>query len=101
MYVVMNELHVPVEGRENVSNRFAESNKKMRQVPGCLDFMFLSPEDNTNFQIVLTKWDKKEAYESWVNSDAFKHAHKKRRENLDKSPTTGNKIYAYHVDHHL
>ncbi|WP_233254179.1 antibiotic biosynthesis monooxygenase family protein [Salipaludibacillus keqinensis] len=97
----MNELHVPVEGRENVANRFAESSEKMKHVPGCLDFMFLNPEEDDNFQIVLTKWESKEDYEAWVNSDSFKHAHKKRRENLDKSPTSGNKIYEYHARHHL
>lgn len=101
MYVVMNELHVPVEGRENVANRFTESNKKMKQVPGCIDFMFLNPEEDENFQIVLTKWETKEDYQNWVSSDDFKHAHKKRRENLDKSPTSGNKIYAYDAIHHL
>lgn len=101
MYVVMNELHVPIEGRENVANRFDESNKKMQQVAGCLDFMFLNPNEEENFQIVLTKWETKEDYENWINSDEFKHTHKKRRDNLDKSPTTGNKIYAYEAIHHL
>ncbi|SES42597.1 antibiotic biosynthesis monooxygenase family protein [Salipaludibacillus aurantiacus] len=101
MYVVMNELHVPAEGRQNVAARFAESAEKMKQVPGCLDFMFLNPEEDENFQIVMTKWASKTDYENWVNSDAFKQAHKKRRENLDKSPTSGNKIYAYEAVHHL
>lgn len=101
MYVVMNELHVAAEGRENVASRFAESSEKMKQVPGCLDFMFLNPEEEENYQIVLTKWASKEAYEDWVNSDAFKEAHKKRKKNLDKSPTSGNKIYAYDVLHSL
>lgn len=101
MYVVMNELHVPKEGRENVVNRFAESSEKMKRVPGCLDFLFLHPEEDDNYQIVLTKWETKDHYETWINSDSFKHAHKQRRENLDKSPTSGNKIYAYEVKHHL
>ncbi|MCR6110109.1 antibiotic biosynthesis monooxygenase [Bacillus sp. A301a_S52] len=101
MYVVMNELYVPVEGRENVAKRFAESSEKMKHVPGCLDFMFLTPEDDSHYQIVLTKWDSKVDYENWVNSDAFKQAHKKRRENLDESPTSGNQIYAYEAVHYL
>ncbi|UCZ54153.1 antibiotic biosynthesis monooxygenase [Bacillus shivajii] len=101
MYVVFNELHVPKEGREHVTNRFSESGEKMKKVPGCLDFMFLNPEDDDNYQIVVTKWESKEAFEDWTNSQAFKDAHKERRANLDKSPTSGNKIYSYHVPHHL
>ncbi|UTR14121.1 antibiotic biosynthesis monooxygenase [Salipaludibacillus sp. LMS25] len=101
MYVVMNELYVPIEGRDHVSKRFAESSGKMKHVPGCLDFMFLNPEDDSHHQIVLTKWESKADYENWINSDAFKQAHKKRRENLDKSPTSGNQIYAYEAVHHL
>ncbi|MFC4738356.1 antibiotic biosynthesis monooxygenase family protein [Bacillus daqingensis] len=101
MYVVMNELHVPPEGRENVAARFSESAEKMKEVPGCLDFMFLQPDEDLNYPVVLTKWETKEDYNNWINSDAFKKAHKPRRENLDKSPTQSNKIYEYHVPHHL
>ncbi|MFA9557574.1 antibiotic biosynthesis monooxygenase [Evansella sp. AB-rgal1] len=101
MFVVFNELHVPKEGRQNVENRFSNSAEKMKEIPGCLDFMFLTPEDNDNYQIVLTKWETRESYEAWVNSDEFKEAHRTRRANLDKSPTTGNKIYTYNVPHHL
>ncbi|TMW70457.1 antibiotic biosynthesis monooxygenase family protein [Alteribacter natronophilus] len=101
MYVVMNELHVPKEGRENVSGRFAESAERMKQVPGCLDFMFLDPADDDNYQVVLTKWESEDDYKAWVDSRAFRESHKKRRENLDKSPTSGNKVYEYKATHHL
>ncbi|WP_096188057.1 antibiotic biosynthesis monooxygenase family protein [Evansella halocellulosilytica] len=101
MYVVCNELHVPKEGRENVKNRFSGSADNMKKIPGCLDFMFLDPEDSDNYQVVLTKWESKDAYEAWINSQAFKDAHKERRNNAEKSPASGNKIYSYHVPHHL
>ncbi|CAM3977956.1 antibiotic biosynthesis monooxygenase family protein [Alkalicoccus chagannorensis] len=101
MYVVMNRLHVPPEGRENVASRFSESAEKMREVPGCLDFMFLHPEEEENHPVVLTKWESREDYENWIHSDAFKKAHKPRRENLDTSPTQSNKIFEYEAKHHL
>ncbi|MDQ0257016.1 heme oxygenase (staphylobilin-producing) [Evansella vedderi] len=101
MFVVFNELHVPLEGRESVANRFSNSAEKMKEIPGCLDFMFLNPEDDSNYQIVYTKWESKEAYEAWVNSDAFKAAHRERRANLEKSPTTGNNISTYEAKYHL
>ena len=101
MYVVMNQLHVPPEGRENVAERFRQSAEKMKEIPGCLDFMFLHPTEEENEQIVLTKWETKRDYENWVNSSAFKEAHKKRREDLDKSPTQGNTIFEYEALHHI
>lgn len=101
MYVVMNQLHVPVEGRENVASRFGSSADNMRNVPGCLDFMFLNPEEEENYPVVLTKWESKKDYENWINSDSFKEAHKRRRENLDSSPTQSNKIFEYEAVHHL
>ena len=101
MYVVFNELHVPKETRDNVANRFAASGDKMKKIPGCLDFMFLFPEEDKNYQIVFTKWETKAAYEDWVNSDDFKEAHKKRRESPDKSAASGNQLYTYEAKHHL
>ncbi|SDO27051.1 antibiotic biosynthesis monooxygenase family protein [Alkalicoccus daliensis] len=101
MYVVMNQLHVPAEGRDNVAGRFANSAEKMREVEGCLDFMFLQPAEDENYPVVLTKWESKEAYHNWIHSDAFKKAHQPRKENLDSSPTQSNKIFEYEVPHHL
>jgi heme oxygenase (staphylobilin-producing) len=101
MYVVMNQLHIPAEGRENVAARFADSAAKMKEIKGCLDFMYLQPGEEDNFPVVLTKWESKDDYHSWINSDAFKDAHKKRRENLDSSPTQSNKIFEYEAVHHL
>ncbi|SER98373.1 antibiotic biosynthesis monooxygenase family protein [Salisediminibacterium halotolerans] len=101
MYVVMNELHVPPEGRENVAERFSKSAEKMKEVPGCLDFMFLHPANGEHDQVVLTKWSSKEDYHNWINSQSFKDTHKKRRENLDESPTQGNTIFEYEAVHHL
>lgn len=101
MYVVMNQLHVPVEGRENVAGRFSNSAEKMKEIEGCLDFMFLQPVEDENYPVVLTKWENKEAYHNWIHSDAFKKAYKPRKENLDSSPTQSNKIFEYEVPHHL
>ncbi|QKS70641.1 antibiotic biosynthesis monooxygenase [Paenalkalicoccus suaedae] len=101
MYVVMNQLHVPVEGRENVANRFANSGEKMKGINGCLDFMFLHPEDESHYPVVLTKWESKEDYLAWIHSDEFVNSHKQRRDNLDKSPTQSNEIFAYEVKHSI
>ncbi|WP_078597465.1 antibiotic biosynthesis monooxygenase family protein [Evansella clarkii] len=101
MYVVINELHVPKENREAVAGRFGESAEKMKNTPGCLDFMFLNPEDESNYQLVYTKWESKAAYEAWVNSDQFKAAHKKRRAESKEDTASGNQLYTYEAVHHL
>lgn len=99
MYVVMNELHVPKQAKEELSNRFGNAAENMKKVPGCLEFMFLGNEDEDGKQVVFTKWETKEHYEEWLHSDAFKRAHKEKRESKEKGPTTGNELNAYTVIH--
>ncbi|MBU8908933.1 antibiotic biosynthesis monooxygenase family protein [Desertibacillus haloalkaliphilus] len=100
MYVVMNELYVPKEAKDEMIKRFGKSADNMTNVPGCLEFLFLNHEEEDGKQIVFTKWESKEAYEAWVESDAFKKAHKERRESKEKSPASGNQLNAYEVVYH-
>ena len=95
MYVVMNELHIPKEAKQAVTERFGKSAENMKNVPGCLEFMFLSNEDEDGKQVVFTKWESKEAYEAWVNSDAFKKAHGGKSNNGEQP--SGNELNAYEV----
>lgn len=100
MYVVMNELHVPKEAKEMLGHRFGKSAENMKNVPGCLEFMFLDNEKEDEKQVVFTKWETKEDYEAWLNSDAFKRAHQEKRESKEKGPASSNELFAYHVLHH-
>ncbi|MBO8173353.1 MAG: antibiotic biosynthesis monooxygenase [Bacillaceae bacterium] len=96
MYVVMNVLEVPQEGKDKMIELFASSAENMKKVPGCLEFQFLnSPEENK--QIVYTRWESREAFKAWTESEAFRRAHEERR--TSGSTATGSKIEIYEVVH--
>ncbi|WP_375537410.1 antibiotic biosynthesis monooxygenase family protein [Alteribacillus sp. HJP-4] len=100
MYVVMNELEVPEQAKGGMKQRFGKSAENMTKVPGCLDFMFLEQEGESEKLVVFTKWESKEHYEDWLHSDAFKKAHQEKRESKEKSPSSGNELRSFAVIHH-
>lgn len=100
MYVVMNELYVPIEGKAEMIKRFSQSAEKMKKVSGCLEYMFLDHEAQTGKQVVFTKWESKEAYRAWVEGDAFRKAHKEKQDDGKGSPAGGNELNAYSVIYH-
>ncbi|WP_252314083.1 antibiotic biosynthesis monooxygenase [Sinobaca sp. H24] len=101
MYVVMNELNVPAPARGQMKERFGKSAGNMKEVEGCLDFMFLEQEKEDAPLVVFTKWESKEAYQNWLHSDQFKNAHKEKRESKEKSPASGSELKEFEVVHHL
>jgi heme-degrading monooxygenase HmoA len=100
MYVVMNELHVPKQAKEEMKKRFGKSAENMKNVEGCVEFLFLDNESEEGKQVVFTKWESKEAYQAWLESDSFKKAHQEKRESREKSPASGNELNAYEVIYH-
>lgn len=99
MYVVMNELHVPKVAKEHLKQRFSKSSDSMKQVPGCLEFMYLDNENEDGKIVVFTKWESKEFYEAWLKSDAFKKAHEDSG-NGSQGPASQNEVFAYNVVYH-
>ena len=98
MYVVMNELHVPSERKAVLTERFSRSAENMSHVPGCIEFLFLDNENEDGKQVVFTKWESKKDYENWLESDAFKNAHKQKG-NSEKPAAQTNELQAYTVAH--
>lgn len=98
MYVVMNELHVPSERKAMLTERFSKSAENMKNVPGCLEFLFLDNEKEDGKQVVFTKWESKNDYENWLESDAFKRAHQQKGSS-DKPAAPSNELQAYTVAH--
>ena len=101
MYVVMNELHVPKEGKEEMIRRFEKSAVNMEKVPGCLEYLFLNHVNEDGKQVVLTKWESKEAFQAWVESDSFKRAHQEKRESKSKGPAASSELNSYEVVYHM
>ncbi|WLR51287.1 antibiotic biosynthesis monooxygenase family protein [Bacillus tianshenii] len=105
MYVVMNELHLPKEAKEPMKKRFGASADNMKEVPGCIEFMFLDNEKEDGKLIVFTKWESKEDYENWVNSEAFRKAHSEGGKQGGggqggQGQPGGNELHAYEVVYH-
>ncbi|OEH92508.1 antibiotic biosynthesis monooxygenase family protein [Bacillus solimangrovi] len=103
MYVVMNELYIPKEAKEPMKKRFGASANNMKEVPGCIEFMFLDNEKEDGKQVVFTKWESKLDYENWVNSDAFRKAHSERGKSGEakkQEQPSNNELNAYEVVHH-
>ncbi|SDI83441.1 antibiotic biosynthesis monooxygenase family protein [Natribacillus halophilus] len=99
MYVVMNELKVDPEHKDDLKSRFEKSLERMKEVPGCLEFLFLESETETDILVAYTKWDTKESYENWLESDAFKKAHG-GKSGKEQSSTTTNQLRAFEVALH-
>ncbi|WP_096201628.1 antibiotic biosynthesis monooxygenase family protein [Bacillus sp. FJAT-45350] len=97
MYVVMNELNVPKEGKDVMIQRFEKSAENMKKVPGCIEYLFLNNENEDGKQVVLTKWDSKESFQAWVESDSFKRAHQEKRESKEKGPASSSELNSYEV----
>lgn len=99
MYVVINELEVPAEAKEQIQERFGASAEKMNQVPGCLEFLFLDEATEDGKQLVFTKWETKEDFENWLESDSFKSSHRAGGQEKRESAATGNQIRQFRVVH--
>ncbi|MED0678192.1 MULTISPECIES: antibiotic biosynthesis monooxygenase family protein [Aneurinibacillus] len=91
----MNVLQVPAEGKERMAEMFAKSVERMKQVPGCLEFQFLSAK-GADKQIVYTKWDSEESFRAWTESEGFRQAHAHASNN---NPATGSQLEIYEVLH--
>lgn len=74
MYVSMNRLRVPTDYQSHLERAFGESGDRMKNVPGFLEFLFLSPTEGDEY-IVFTKWESEQDFKNWTESDAFKKAH--------------------------
>lgn len=98
MYVVMNEHFVPTEDKAKKASRYVNSPEKMKDVPGCLEFMFLHGE-NDGKQIVYTKWESKEDYIAWFESENYNATHTERVKNKVNDPNVRHEHHRYEVLH--
>ncbi len=91
MFVSIN--HIPVaDGREeDFETLFRSRDRSVEDQPGFVSLDILKPgmvlsmgqgpptkQDNTYH--VLTRWESQDAFMSWVRSDAFRQAHKQKRD---------------------
>jgi heme oxygenase (mycobilin-producing) len=73
--VKINVLQVP-EGRgEVLEQRFASRAGEVEKVDGFESFELLRPTEGTDKYLVVTRWRDEEAFQAWLNSDAFQKGH--------------------------
>jgi heme-degrading monooxygenase HmoA len=74
MIAVINRLPVKEGMADQVVDRFANGQGFVQDSPGFVSMEVLRSEEADEV-LVITRWRDKDAFDSWVHSDAFKKAH--------------------------
>jgi heme oxygenase (staphylobilin-producing) len=74
MIAIFNRLPVKEGAVEQIVKRFANSRGNVQEFPGFVSLEVLRSEEEDEV-LVITRWRDKDAFDSWVRSDAFKKAH--------------------------
>src|SRR5688572_16099914 len=81
--VKINVLQVP-EGRgEVLEQRFASRAGEVEKVDGFESFELLRPTEGFDRYLVVTRWRDEEAFQGWVNSQAFQSGHARSQADAD------------------
>lgn len=87
MIVVMNRIPVG-EGREqDFEKSFAHRDRAVNQMPGFIDMQVLRPTEGRTY-VVVTRWQTQEAFQNWIQSDAFVASHRQQAPGLAESRPT-------------
>ncbi|MCY9785323.1 antibiotic biosynthesis monooxygenase [Nocardiopsis sp. EMB25] len=73
--VKFNVLTVPEGAGATLEERFAKRAGLVENQPGFEEFQLLRPVEGTDRYLVYTRWRSEEDFQSWVNSQDFKHGH--------------------------
>ncbi len=74
MIAITNSLPVKEGAADRIVERFAESRGNVQDFPGFVSMEVLKSEEEDEV-LVITWWENKEAFRSWVYSEEFKKAH--------------------------
>lgn len=75
MITVANRIQVAPEHAEGFERRFRERMHHVDHSPGFERNRVLRPTRAGDPYVVLTEWESREAFEAWMQSDAFRQAH--------------------------
>ncbi len=74
MIAIMNSLPVKEGAADQIVERFANSQGDVQDFPGFVSMEVLKSDDESEV-LVVTWWKDREAFDSWVHSEAFAKAH--------------------------
>ncbi|HET6998045.1 MAG TPA: antibiotic biosynthesis monooxygenase [Solirubrobacterales bacterium] len=89
---MMNVVHVKEERREAFERAFLERESHVHKAEGFAGFELLR-RDRDGEYVVLSRWDNKETFQAWVNSDLFKMSHR----HADGALAEGSEVRNYDV----
>lgn len=74
MIAITNSLPVKEGAADQIIERFANSRGHVRDFPGFVSMEVLRSEDESEV-LVITRWEDRESFNSWVHSEEFGKAH--------------------------
>ena len=79
MFIVINRLRIKPAAGEKLIERFTQSHG-LEDSPGFIRFRLLEPawspgDLDEGEYLSMTEWASREAFQRWLDSDAFKRAH--------------------------
>jgi len=75
MYVVTNRVTVASDWQDKFEERFRQRAGQVDKQPGFIRMDIMRPLSEDTPYLVVTVWQDKPAFESWVGSEDFKLAH--------------------------
>lgn len=94
-FVAINTLTVPAEMRETLEQRFAARAGEVDTMDGFEAFELLRPVEGQDRYLVYTRWDRKESFDAWTESQQFSKGH---AQHAAKGPAaTGSELWTFEV----
>lgn len=93
--VKINALDVPASMAGTLEERFRNRAGEVEKVPGFQRFQLLRPTDERGRWFVVTWWESEEAFQGWLESDAFRKGHAQSAEHGPAA--TGSELLSFEV----
>lgn len=96
--VKINAIAVGPGRGEELEKRFAARAGEVEKMPGFEGFELLRPVDGETRYFVYTRWESEEAFQAWVNSEAFQRGHRQAGQDTGTRPVAhGSALLAFEV----
>ncbi|HEX8748258.1 MAG TPA: antibiotic biosynthesis monooxygenase [Pyrinomonadaceae bacterium] len=84
MIVVMNRITVAEGREEEFEQTFLTRDRAVDKMTGFIDLQVLRPSEGRTY-VVMTRWNSREAFDTWTSSEVFLSAHRKPSAGFAKS----------------
>ncbi len=91
MFIAMNRITCTPEYSERFEELFLSRAREVDTMHGFIEAKILRPLQEGRPYIIMTYWDRKEDFDAWVNSEAFKLGHSRGFEDIAAAHKEGRK----------